>query len=198
MRNIRIPVALASGFLLLLPLSASAGINKCVDAAGVVSYSDQPCENQGQKQAEVKNTTEFAMLAAQENKKQVVKSCMMLQEQRSQCGIYNDSRLGALFRENCDPLVQQEMRERQREQYRMYRRSQYGQYQYQDGGETEQGKQQAQVSCGKVEEEMYKLLKENFSAKLTPEDMKAIEYKLMAVPSNGYEPPLSVSRKKRR
>lgn len=192
MKNPRIATTIATS-LLLLSISASAGINKCVDSAGIVSYSDQPCDTQGQKQAEVKNTTEFAMLAAKENQRKVAKACTALQERRGQCYVSIEPRLNTLFNENCEPLVKLDYKEHQREQNRRYRNRQY----QQDDSEFEQEKSSAKLPCEKVEGEMYKLLKENFSSKLAPEDVRAIEYKLMAVPSNGHEPPLSTSRKRR-
>jgi hypothetical protein len=185
----------ATAFLLFLPLSASAGINKCVDAAGVVSYSDQPCDTQGQKQAEVKDTTGFATLAAQESRKKAAKTCTLLQERRSQCYSSVDTRLGKLFYENCEPLIKLEYRERQREQHRRYRNGQW------EDIELDQENTLAKLPCEKLGEEMYKLLKENFSSKLTPEDVRAIEYQLMAVPSNGYESSYNTNtsaRKRRR
>lgn len=188
----------AASACLLIPLSASAGVNKCVDAAGVVSYSDRPCEVQGQKQAEVKDTTGFALMAAQENRKKLIKTCTQLQERRSQCYSASiDQRLGKLFSENCEPLVKAGYRERERERYRRYQNGQND-----DEMESEAERTQAKVPCEKLPDEMYKVLKENFSAKLTPEDVKAIEYSLLAVPGNGYEPAFSNStspyRKRRR
>lgn len=196
MKTIFLRTAVASAFL-FIPLAASAGVNKCVDAAGTVSYSDQPCEIQGQKQAEVKDATGFALMAAQENRKQLAKTCTMLQERRSQCYSSVNERLGKLFNENCEPLVKLEYRERQREQYRRYRNGQND-----DELQTEVERSQPTLPCEKLSEEMYKVLKQNFSAKLTQEDMKAIEYSLMAVPSTGYETTYSNStstyRKRRR
>lgn len=196
MKAIFLTIATTSACL-FLPVAASAGVNKCVDAAGTVSYSDQPCEIQGQKQAEVKDTTGFALMAARENRKQLAKTCTMLKERRSQCYSSVNERLGKLFNENCEPLVKLEYRQRQREQYRRYQNSQND-----DELQAEVERAQPPLPCEKLPDEMYKVLKQNFSAKLTPEDMKAIEYSLMAVPSTGYESTYSNStstyRKRRR
>ena len=88
-----------------------------------------------------------------------------------------------------------EYRQRQREQYRRYRNGQND-----DELQAEVERSQPPLPCEKLPDEMYKVLKQNFSARLTPEDMKAIEYSLMAVPSTGYESTYSNStyRKRRR
>jgi hypothetical protein len=180
-----------AALLFTLPLTATAAINKCMDANGSVTYSDLPCVVQGQKQAEVKNTTEFALLAAQESQKKTGKMCVALSERRSQCYVNIEPRLTAVFNESCEPLIKRENRERHQQQYERYR----------NGGRTEEGdaadERQAKLPCDKVEAEMYKLVKENFGGKLSPEDVRAIEYKLMAVPSDGRDP-FPMKRGKRR
>jgi Domain of unknown function (DUF4124) len=192
MNTFSTPATLAATLLLLLPLTAAAGINKCIDANGTVSYSDQPCVTQGHKQAEVKDATGFALLAAQENQKKTAKSCVMLSERRSQCYPTIAPRLTAVFNESCEPLIKREYRDRQREQYERYRQERHP-----EEGDTGEARQ-ARIPCDKVEPAMYKLVKENFGDKLSQEDVRAIEYKLMAVPSDGNEQPLTTKRGKRR
>ncbi len=184
---------LLASVLILVPSISAAGINKCIDAAGVVTYSDQPCATQGQKPAEVKNATGFAMLAAQEHQKELVRSCTALTERRGQCRIFVESRLDTIFNDNCAPLIKRAYQDRQREAYRRYQTRRYGQ----DSAGSSDEEPQSKIDCGKLEAEMYKLVKTNFSEDLSPEDARAIEYKLQAVPFDGNERPLSTRRGRR-
>jgi len=184
---------LAASLLILAPATAVAGINKCVDESGQVTYSDLPCVNQGQKPAEVRNTTEFALMEAREKQRKLGQACMALVDKRAQCRVFMHARLSEVFQEGCEPAMRLERQERQREQYRQHRQGRY----YEDSIDPYAEKPRAQLECGKLEEETYKFVKANFAEILSPDDVKAIEYKLMAIPSDGYERPLSTKNRKR-
>ncbi|HEY0844280.1 MAG TPA: DUF4124 domain-containing protein [Noviherbaspirillum sp.] len=170
---------LAASMLLFIPLLAAAGINKCTDAAGVVTYSDQPCAIQGQKPVEARDATAFSMLEARENDKKIAQSCKQLTNRRGGC--YRiDSRLETALRTNCAGPMQREQA-RQLEQRRdRYRRNQPAYEEMQ-----EESRHLAETDCRALEANVYTFLRENFRNVFTPDEIKALEYHLNAVPSNG-------------
>lgn len=178
MRHPAISSAIA-GILLVSPAIAFAGINKCTDAAGVVTYSDQPCAAQGQKQAEARDSTAFSMLEARENDKKIAQTCASYVARRGQC--YRiDSRLEAALRTHCEgPLKRELVRQKEANRDR-YRRNQSSQY-----DEFLEERPAPETDCRTFETKVFGFLQENFRNVFTAEETKALEYHLNAVPSNG-------------
>lgn len=165
--------------LICIPTIASAGINKCTDAAGVVTYSDQPCAAQGQKQAEARDGTAFSMLEARENDKMVAETCKRFLTKRGQC--YRiDSRLENALRTNCEaPMKRQQLRQMEQRRSERYRRNHDP---YEDIAENNAP---PQTDCRALENNVFTFLRENFRNAFTPDEVKALEYHLNAVPSTG-------------
>jgi hypothetical protein len=180
-------IGFAAAVLVLGPSVSHAGINKCTDAAGVVTYSDRPCaSNEGLKPAEVKNTTEFAALAARENEKKVAQECAFINERRSQCNVHIESRLATAFHSGCEVPLKRDYADKTKEQrgYR-YGYNRYGSRDNREDGIEDKDKIEARLPCAQLEATVFKFVKENFPTKLSAEEMKAIEYNIIAVPSNG-------------
>ncbi|HJV86266.1 MAG TPA: DUF4124 domain-containing protein [Noviherbaspirillum sp.] len=180
--------SLAVSVLILNPSVASAGINKCTDAAGVVTYSDQPCATQGQQAAEARDSTAFSLLEARENDKKLGETCIRLTMRRNQC--YRiDNRLATALRVSCEGPMKRE-RVRQAEQ----RYSRYANQRDQSDALYQEQSQQA-ADCSAFEKTVYKFLRESFRDALSADDIKALEYHFNAVPSDG-RPDVSVPRRR--
>ncbi len=180
--------SLAVFVLILNPSTASAGINKCTDAAGVVTYSDQPCAAHGQQAAEARDSTAFSMLEARENDRKVAQSCMRLTTRRNQC-YQIDNRLAAALRLNCEAPMKRERARQAEQRYDRYanRRDQ--------ADEVYQEPPQQEGDCRTFEKTVYKFLRESFRDALSAEDIKALEYHFNAVPSDG-RPDVPVPRRR--
>ena len=189
--------SICSTLLCLLCLSPSitfAGVNKCTDASGKVSYSDQPCSNkEGEKPAEIKNTAAFAAIATRENEKKLAQGCIALTERRSQCHYALESQLDALLIGNCEGPIKRDRLDKQRDQRLEQRNNRYSRA---ERDETDEEKTEVKIECGELPFTVWRFVKDNFGSKLSEKEIKEIEYKLLAVPSDGREP-LFAKRKKK-
>jgi len=169
-------LALAIAFI---PPVGFAGVNKCTDASGVVTYSDQPCQaKEGQRVAEVKDPHAFAAIAAREDDKKVAQACRVLADRRSRCRVAIDYMLNTAFSSNCEGPMKRDasdqMRERNNMRWNRYNRS------YRDDADSND-KSEANLQCETLQANMWKFVKEKFSQAMRAEDIKAIEYRLAAV-----------------
>lgn len=178
----RVVGMVAAGILLSTPVFVFAGINKCTDAAGVVTYSDQPCAVQGQKPVEARDSTGFSLLEARENDKKIAESCKTYLTRRGGQCYRIDSRLETALRTHCDgPMKREQARsmEAQRDRYRR-QSSAYSSYE-----ENPEDRPAAETDCRTLETNVFGFLRENFRNVFTPDEVKALEYHLNAVPSTG-------------
>jgi hypothetical protein len=185
-------------FLILFPSTTWAALNKCTDANGKVSYSDQPCSNKdGEKPAEVKNTLAFAAIAARESEKNLAQTCARLSEQRSQCRYSTplEPQLDTLFTSSCDGPIKRDYRDKQRNDRLEQRNNRYYRA---DKGETDEEKPETKIECGALQATVWRFVKTNFGATLSEKEIKEIEYKLTAVPSDGKEQNYTRSSSKKR
>lgn len=186
-----------SAAVILIPSICEAGVNKCTDAGGVVSYSDQPCSaKEGQTPAEFKNAKEFAVYAVRENERKIAQRCTFLHEKTNDCHASIASSLKEVFDANCEPAIKREYFEKQRElreQAERFRTRRYNRQREED--EREEERIQPKVSCSELQSEMWDFVKEKFGEKLTAKEIKAIEYNLIAIPRDDNE---SYNGKRRR
>ncbi|GGC67465.1 DUF4124 domain-containing protein [Undibacterium terreum] len=167
---------------LLMSSSSFAGVNKCTDAAGVVTYSDQPCQaKEGLKTAEVKNSQAFAAIAAREDDKKIAQTCRALADRRSRCRISVDYMLNTAFTTNCEGPLKRDASDQMRDQRLNMRRDRYNRV-YRDRDDADNtDKSEASLQCESLQSNMWKFVKEKFSPAMRPEDIKAIDYRLAAV-----------------
>jgi hypothetical protein len=87
--------------LICCALPAEAGMNKCVDAAGKISYSDQPCALTGQKPKEIQNKSLTETLTQENQATQdvrIVATCQHLATRLWECQSVNNTH----FVNQCD------------------------------------------------------------------------------------------------
>ncbi|HTD05170.1 DUF4124 domain-containing protein [Undibacterium sp.] len=163
----------------LSPLVSLAGVNKCTDAAGIVTYSDQPCQaKEGQKTAEVKNSQAFAAIAAREDDKKIAQACRALADRRSRCRIAIDYMLNTAFNTHCEGPMKRDASDQMRDQRINMRRDRYNRN-YRDDADND--KTEPSLQCETLQANMWKFVKEKFSSAMIAEDIKAIDYRLAAV-----------------
>lgn len=162
-----------------MPLAGFAGVNKCTDASGVVTYSDQPCQaKEGQRVAEVKDPHAFAAIAAREDDKKVAQACRVLADRRARCRVAVDYMLNTAFISNCEGPMKHDASDQMRERNNM-RRDRYNRS-YRDDADSSD-KSEANLQCEALQANMWKFVKEKFGQAMRAEDIKAIEYRLAAV-----------------
>ncbi|MES2102527.1 MAG: DUF4124 domain-containing protein [Pseudomonadota bacterium] len=167
------------------PLACLAGVNKCTDAAGVVTYSDQPCQaKEGLKAAEVKNPQAFAAIAAHDDDKKIAQTCRALADRRSRCRISVDYMLNSAFNTNCEGPMKRDASDQMKERINT-RRDRYNRSTY--AGDADTDKTEASLQCESLQSNMWKFVKEKFSSAMKPEDIKAISYRLAAVNPDRYD-----------
>ena len=188
MNHLIYATALAAALILTHSIS-EAGVNKCTDAAGVVSYSDQPCSvKEGHKPAEFKNAKEFAVYAAREHERKIGRRCTFLREKTRDCHSSIASSVKEVFDANCEVPIKREYLETQRELREQSERTRTGRYyRHREDQERQDELTQPKMSCGELQSEMWDFVKEKFGDKLTAKEIKAIEYNLIAIPRDDNE-----------
>ncbi|MFZ6647890.1 DUF4124 domain-containing protein [Undibacterium sp. TJN25] len=164
---------------LFSPLASFAGVNKCTDAAGVVTYSDQPClAKEGLKTAEVKNSQAFAAIAARDENKNVAQTCRALVDRRSRCRVAVDYMLNSAFNANCEGPMKRDASDQIKERINASR-DRYNRTRNRDDSSSD--KSDTNLQCEALQSNMWKFVKEKFSPAMKPEDIKAIDFRLAAV-----------------
>jgi|GEM_PF-3922371 len=171
-------------------LPAHAGINKCVDANGVVSYSDQPCAKQaGQREAEVNDPTGIAQAEARERNRTVGRGCATLTARRSHCYASTDERVAKAFAQLCREPLRQLEHERALARRRAAQQGTYEDERHEEAEESPRGQ------CNALPTDMWTFVKTHYGHRMTPEEIKAIDYRLGAMPADGRMPDLKVRRR---
>ncbi|MES2934208.1 MAG: DUF4124 domain-containing protein [Pseudomonadota bacterium] len=164
-------------FLLSSPLICHAALNKCTDAKGQVSYSDQPCQVQeGLKPAEVKNATAFAMINAREEHRELGAACARLLEKKRTCAEYVEPKLFNIFETKCEaPMRRRKVDEKYTERWYERRTKQSERVARRERDEYEDDRERPTITCGDVDAVMYQFVKTRFGAELSPEQTRIIE-----------------------
>lgn len=190
--------ALLSAALILIPLVSEAGVNKCTDSAGVVSYLDQPCSTkEGLKPAEIKNGSALATNGGREIQNKIAQTCIQLSEKKRSCYSSIESHLNEAFDTNCEVPMKRAILEKQLEQTERYRKGRYNPG-YREQYEERLEQLEAKMSCNEIQTAMWDFVRESFGTKLTAKDIKAIEYNLYAVPGGNNDSLNTPYRSRRR
>ena len=172
--------------LTLAPVLAHAGIYKCASANGTVIFSDRPCETEnGEKAATIKDAAGFSAVLARENARNVGRGCLALGSRIGQCGGRINGELASTVREHCRAPVTQLQR--------TWRSSRNSEDEQDYPGHRDLAPQD--LRCDALQAESWDFVKANFSTKISQQDMKALEYNLTAVPSDGR--PLNLEGRRR-
>lgn len=173
------------------PGLAHAGMYKCVGQNGTIIFSDRPCETwNGEKAAEIKDQAAFAAVLARDNANSVGQTCAALERRMMQCSAGLNATLASNFREHCRAPL---MRHQQAQQSQ--RNGRYGRYREQD--ESYRDDMLANARCDALQAETWAFVKTNFAKKMSEQDIKSIEYNLLAIPSDGRPPDLGTRRRYR-
>jgi hypothetical protein len=167
------------------PGLAHAGMYKCVGQNGTIIFSDRPCETwNGEKAAEIKDQAAFAAVLARDNASSVAQTCAALERRMMQCNAGLNATLASNLREHCRaPLMRHQQSQR------------YGRYREQD--ESYRDDMLANARCDALQAETWVFVKANFAKKMSEQDIKSIEYNLLAIPSDGRTPDLGARRRYR-
>ena len=206
--HFKLVLTMMAFYCALHPLSAFAEIHKCVNAAGVISFSDKPCPT-GEKAAEVKPDSSLNSVLARENDRKLGKSCLLLQRRQRQCFSVSNETLLTYLNDNCKAPVKryvsstarQENRERWRE--RSYN-SKYHRDVVEDDEESgsyidiHRELPKEMLNCDVLANEMWGFVQTNFGKKVSEEDAKKIDYQLKAIESENSDMDKYYTRKRKR
>ncbi len=193
-----VTLSLIFGFASVVSGLAHAGMNKCVNADGKVSYSDQPCSAKvGEKVAEPKDSGAFSIAQAREGEQAVMSSCHVLTERTNQCRGSLFSPLQSALRDNCaGPLgrYRAESEKQRNERYRNQRNAHsYNRSQTSNVEDPMEKKEAAR--CETLEADAWKFVKDNFKRRVPEDVVHKIEMHLNGVPEGG--PTISVPNRRR-
>lgn len=167
------------------PDLALAGMYKCVGPNGTIIFSDRACETwNGEKAAPVNDQAAFASVLARENAKSVAQTCRSLERRIMQCNAGINATLASNLREHCRAPIM-----------RIQQSQRYGSYREQD--ESNRDDMPADARCDALQAETWAFVKTSFAKKMSEQDIKSIEYNLLAIPSDGHTPDLSARRRYR-
>lgn len=192
----------------LHPMLARAEINKCVNAAGVISFSDKPCPS-GEKAAEVKADSSLNSVLARDNDRKLGKNCLVLQRRQRECYSVNNQTLLTYLNDNCqapmkryvNSTARQENREKWRE--RSYN-SKYRRDVVEDDDENgsyidiHRELPKEMLRCEVLANDMWGFVQTNFGKKVSEEDAKKIDYQLKAIESENSDMDKYYARKRKR
>lgn len=179
---------LLGSLVLLAALPAHAGINKCVNAAGVVSFSDKPCAaNEGEKKAEIKAESGLGAAISRENDRNLGKNCWLMQRRYLQCRGIAIRQIHTYLEENCKaPFARYEKDLAQANANKAAARrkgiAQSEENEYVNAIYAPISAEE--LKCDALQNDMWDFVKSNFGKKISEQDMKALDYQTKAIPSS--------------
>jgi hypothetical protein len=92
----------AAAILAVLPAAAFAGVYKCVGANGASTFSDKPCQLNGDlKQAEIGSGSALTNAMTRDRDRSIGESCSDMADRSRHCGININRTIYTHFQESC-------------------------------------------------------------------------------------------------
>jgi hypothetical protein len=175
----------AAAVLAIVPAAAFAGVYKCVGANGATTFSDKPCQLNGDlKQADIASDSALTNAMTRDRDRSIGESCSDMADRSRHCGISINRTIYTHFQESCyGPQHRYEI-----ERDKLAAQQRRGQPIDWDHDPRYHQKTGAELKCGVLVTDMWQFVKENFQKDLTEQEIKAVDYQVQATETNPNQP----------